>query len=73
MTQPILGSPWPPSNIDSYGEQMPLSPIELAYQAIQSASDSLVTLVMNNSTSSASTTAPSSDLLNQVLPLDEAI
>lgn len=40
--------PWilpAPSNIDTYREQMPMSPVELAYQAIQFSYASLVTLV----------------------------
>lgn len=68
--------PWilpAPSNIDSYGEQMSLSPVEMAYQAIQSASNSPITLVTTNGTISSPTIAPSNDILNQVLPLDEAI
>jgi len=61
--------PWilrTPSNIDSYGEQMFLSPAELVYQAIQSASDSSVTLVTTNGTISPPITPPSNDLLNEV-------
>jgi hypothetical protein len=68
--------PWilpAPSDIDTYGEQMPLSPAELAYQAIQSASESPVTLVTANGTTAPPITAPSFDPLNQVLPMDEAI
>jgi len=61
------------SDIDSYGEQMPLSLAKLAYQSIQSASESLVTLVMTNGTTSSPITSPSNDLLNQVLPSNEII
>jgi len=62
-----------PSDIDPYGEQMSLSPAELAHQAIQSASESLITLVMASSTTSPPITTTSFDLLNQVLPSNEAI
>lgn len=71
-----LTDPWilhAPSDIDIYGEQMPLSPVELAYQAIQFASESPVTLVTANGTTTPSITAPSFNPLNQVLPMDEAI
>ena len=52
---------------------MLLSPAKLDYQAIQSTSESLVTLVTADGTTSPTITAPSFDLLNQVLPSDEAI
>ena len=52
---------------------MTLSLVELYYQVIQSASNSPVTLVTANDTTSSPTTYPSSDLLNQFLPLDKAI
>lgn len=52
---------------------MPLSPSELAYQAIQSTSKSLVSLVTANCTTDPPIIAPSFDPLNQVLPTDEAI
>lgn len=71
-----LTDPWivmAPSDIDTYGEQMALSTAKLAYQAIQSVSESPITLVMANGTTSPPVTAPSFDLLNQVLPLDESI
>jgi len=64
-----LTDPWilpAPSDIDTYGEQMLLSPAELAYQAIQSASESPVTLVTANGTTAPSITAPFNPL-NQVL------
>lgn len=61
------------SYIDAYGKKMSLSPAELAYQAIESALDSPVTLVMTNVTVSSTTTSPSNDILNQVLPSNEAI
>jgi len=67
--------PWilpAPSDIDTYGEQMPLLPAKLAYQAIQSAFDSPVTLVTANGTISPPIMAPF-DPLNQVLPKDEVI
>lgn len=47
-----------PSDIDTYREQMPLSPAELAYEVIQSTSKSSVTLVLANGT-----TAPPITLL----------
>ena len=71
-----LTDPWillVPSEIDTYREQMLLSPSQLAYQAIQSASESLVTLVTANGTIVPPITAPSFDPLNQVLPMDKAI
>lgn len=52
---------------------MPLSPLELAYQPIQSTFDSLVTLVMANVTVPSPITTPFNDLLNEVLSMDEAI
>lgn len=52
---------------------MLLSPTELVYQAIQFASEYLVTLVLANSTIAPPITAPSFDPLNRVLPMDEAI
>jgi len=45
--------PWilpAPSDIDTYGEKIQLSPTESAYQTIQFASESPVTLVLANST-----------------------
>lgn len=68
--------PWillAPSDTDTYGEQFPLSLTELAYQAIQSASSSPITLATTNSTTAPPITAPSFDPLNQFLPTDEAI
>lgn len=68
--------PWilpAPSDIDTYEEQMSLSPAELAYEAIQIASESPVTLVSANGTIAPPITAPSFDPLNQVLSVDEAI
>lgn len=62
-----------PSDIDTHGEQMSLSPAELAYKAFQIASESLVTLVSANGTTAPPITAPSFDPLNQVLSVDEAI
>ena len=61
------------SDIDTYGEQMPLSPAELAYQAILSAFESSVTLVTANGTTTPPIMAPSFDPLDQVLPTDKAI
>jgi len=52
---------------------MPLSLAELAYQAIQFAFKSLVTLVTANGTTSPPIMAPSFDPLNKVIPTDEAI
>ena len=68
--------PWilpTPSDIDTYGEQIHLSLAELAYQSIQSTFESSVTLVTANGTTSPRLTTPSFNLLNQVLPSDEAI
>lgn len=59
--------PWillTPSDIDSYREQMSLSPVQLTYHAIQYTSNSPITLVTTNS---SPITSPSNDLLNQVL------
>lgn len=50
-----------------------LSPTELASEAIQIASKSLVTLVSANCTTAPPITTPSFDPLNQVLHMDEAI
>jgi len=69
-------NPWillAPSDLDTYRDQMPLSPTELAYQAIQSASASLVTLVTTNSTTTLPINSPPFDLLDQVLPMNGAI
>lgn len=69
-------NPWilmAPSDTDTYGEKMLLSPAEFAYQAIQSASVSPITLVMANGTMTHPINAPSFDPLNQVLYKDEAI
>ena len=52
---------------------MLLSPAELPCEAIQIASESLITLVLSNSTTPPPITTPSFDTLNQVLPMDEAI
>ena len=52
---------------------MPLALTKLAYQSIQSASDSTISLVMTNGTSSSPIISPSTDILNEVLPLEEAI
>ena len=60
------------SEIDQFGASMPLSPKELAYQAIQSASDSSTDLVTTNGTSPSPTTAPK-NILDEVLPMEEAI
>jgi len=71
-----LTDPWillAPSDINTYREQMPLSPTDLAYQAIQSSSESLATLVTTNGTVVPPIIVSSFDPLNQVLPIDEAI
>lgn len=52
---------------------MPLSPAELAYEAIQSASESPVTLVTTNGITGPPIIVPSFNPLNQVLPVNEAI
>lgn len=52
---------------------MLLSPIKLAHQSIQSTFESLVTLVKANDTTSPPITTPSSNPLNQFLPMGEAI
>ena len=68
--------PWilpAPSDIDTYEEKMPLSLAELAYQAIQFSSESPVTLVSANGTTTPPITSLSFDPLNQVLPMDKAI
>ena len=68
--------PWillAPSDIDTYGVQMPLSPAELAYEAIQSASESPITLVSANNTTSPPITALSFDPVSQFLLMDKAI
>jgi len=69
-------NPWillAPLDIDYYGEQMSLSAVELAYQTIQYTSNSPITLVIANGTTSSHTIAPSSDLLDGILLKDEAI
>lgn len=71
-----LTNPWilaAPSDINTYREKMSLSPSELAYQAIQSAFKSLVTLVTTNDITAPPITVPSFKPLNQVLPQDKAI
>ena len=68
--------PWiipTPSDIDSYGDQMPLSPVELAYQAIQTASEPSTDMVSTTGTTLSPITVLSKDLLNEVWPTDEAI
>ena len=68
--------PWillAPSDIDSYRDQMPLSPTELAYQAIQITSEPSTALVSTNGTNLPPITFISKDLLDEVLPTDEAI
>lgn len=62
-----------PSDIDSYGDQIPLSPAELAYQAIQIASEPSTAMVSTKGTNLSPITVLSKDLLNEVLPTDEAI
>lgn len=69
-------NPWillTPSDIDTYGEQIPLSPTKLAYQAFQSASESSVALVTANNTTTPPINDSPFDPLNQVLPTDGAI
>ena len=69
-------NPWilpDPSDIDTYGEQMLLSPVEFAYQAIQTTFTSPITFVTANGTISPPITTPSFNSLNQVLPTYEAI
>ena len=68
--------PWiipAPSDIDSYGDQMPLSPAELAYQAIQITSEPSTAMVSTNGTNLPPITVLSKYLLNEVLPTHEAI
>lgn len=68
--------PWilpAPSDIDTYGEKMSLSPAQLAYQAIQCASKSPINLVSANGTTIPPIAALSFDPLNQVLMMYEAI
>ena len=62
-----------PSDIDSYGDQMPLSPAELAYQAIQITSEPSTVMVSTKGTNLPPITILSKDLLNEVLPIDESI
>ena len=52
---------------------MPLSPAELAYQAIQITSEPSTTMVSTKGTNLPPITALSKDLLNEVLPIDETI
>jgi len=61
------------SDIDSYGEHIPLSLADLAYQVIDSTSDSSASLVTTNDTASSPIMDPSNDLLDEFLPLGEAI
>ena len=68
--------PWiipAPSDIDSYGDQMLPSPAELAHQAIQITSEPSTAMVSTNGTNLPPITVLSKDLLNEVLPTDEAI
>ena len=68
--------PWiipAPSDIDSYGDQMPLSPAELAYQAIQIASKPSTAMVSTEGKNLPPIIVLSKDLLNEVWPTDEAI
>ena len=68
--------PWiipAPSDIDSYRDQMPLSPVELAYQAMQTSYELSTAMVLTNSTNLTPITVLSKDLLNEVLPTDENI
>ena len=62
-----------PLDIDSYGDQMPLSPAKLAYQAIQITSEPSTTMVSTKGTKLPPITIISKDLLNEVLPTDKAI
>jgi len=73
MNRSILWILSAPSDIHSYGEQIPYSSVELAYQAIQSTSKSRVTLLTTNGTTFSPINSPSNNLFNQVLPSDEAI
>jgi len=52
---------------------MPLSPVELAYQGIQSTFASPVILAMANGTIALPITAPPLDPLNELLPMDEVV
>ena len=68
--------PWilsSPSEIDSYGDQMLLSPAKLAYQAIQITSEPSTYMVSTKVTNLPPITVLSKDLLNEVLPTEEAI
>ena len=68
--------PWillAPSEIDTYGEKMFLSPVELTYQSIPFASKFSVTFVSANGTTTPPITPLSFDPLNQVIPMDEGI
>ena len=62
-----------PSDIDSYGDQMPLSPAELAYQAIQITSKPSMAMILTNGTNCPPITVPSKDPLDEILPTNEAI
>ena len=68
--------PWiipTPSKIDSYGDQMPLSPAELAYKAIQIASEPSTNTVSTAGTNLPPITVLSKDLLNEVWPTNKVI
>ena len=52
---------------------MPLSPAELAYQAIQIAYEPSTAMVSIESTNIPPITVLSKDILNEVLPIDEVI
>ena len=60
-------------DIDTSEEQIMLLLAKLAYQAIQSTSETSVTLATTNGTTAPPITASSFDPLNQVLPTDESI
>ena len=68
--------PWilpAPSDIDSYGDQMPLSPADLAYQAIQITFEPSAVMVSTNGTNLLPIMVLSKDLLDEVIPMEKFI
>ena len=78
-----MGDPWVlpnPSEVESYGDTMSLSPTELSYSAIQSESESIVYLSHENELDQYSLpewadipSSSSHDFLSDTLLFDEAI
>lgn len=62
-----------PSDLDTFRDQMPVSPAELAYQGIQYTSTSPIMLDFTVGTTALPKTTPPLDPFNRLIPTDEVV